>query len=361
MAQPSPIEELVGFLASPRQEIRMIACGNLVGYSSGPQNSIFKPPGLKPIRDLKILVRDHPAISANAVTILMNVSDDTAVLEQLANDDSFLELLLSLITNPSYPGADGIAMLLSNMAKHDSIPEKLLRLKRDKPKPEWNVSNSENAMDQLMDLFVKGSEKTLNKQADFDYLSYLFADITRHAEGRKHFVEAQEYDNVIPLTKLIVFTEHKSLIRRKGVASTIKNALFDIQSHPTLISESEVNILPYLLLPLMGSEEYPDEESLDMPSEVQLLPPDKERESDKSIVSTHLESIMLLTTTREVRDTLREKQVYPIIREVHLALEDDTVRDVCERLVNVLKREEADDSTQGAARVEEDDQIVDLA
>ncbi|KAF3901898.1 hypothetical protein ABW21_db0203582 [Orbilia brochopaga] len=293
----------------------------------------------------------------------MNVSDDKAVLEQLANDDSFLELLLSLITNPSYPGADGIAMLLANIAKHDSIPGKLLRLKREKPKSEWNVSNSENAMDQLMDLFVKGSEKTLNKHADFDYLSYLFADIARIADGRKHFVEAQEHDNVIPLTKLIVFTEHKSIIRRKGVASTIKNALFDIQSHSTLISEAKVNILPYILLPLMGSEEYPDEESLDMPSEVQLLPPDKERESDNSIVSTHLESIMLLTTSREVRDMLRGKQVYPIIREVHMAVEDESVRDVCERLVNVLMRDEAD-STQGAARVEgadEDDQIVDLA
>ncbi|KAK6532240.1 hypothetical protein TWF281_006432 [Arthrobotrys megalospora] len=358
MAEPSPMEELVGFLASPRHEIRNIACGTLVGYSTGSQNSIFKPPGLKPIRDLKILLRDHPATSESAATILVNVSDDKAVLDLLANDNSFLELLFSLITNPSYPGADSIAMLLANMAKHESIPGKILKLKREKPK----VSGSENAMDQLMDLFVKGSGKTLNKNADFDYLAYLFADIAGHPEGRKHFTEAQPYDNVIPLTKLIVFTEHESLVRRKGVASTIKNSLFDITSHPTLISESSVNLLPYILLPLMGSEEYPEDESLSMPAEVQLLPPDKKREPDNSIIATHLESVMLLTTTREIREILRELQVYPIVREVHLAVEDDGVRDICERIVNVLKRDEADASKLNGPRVEElEDDIVDLA
>ncbi|KAK6357843.1 hypothetical protein TWF730_007200 [Orbilia blumenaviensis] len=364
MAEPSPMEELVGFLASPRHEIRNIACGTLVGYSTGPQNSIFKPPGLKPIKDLKILVRDHPTTSESAATILVNVSDDKAVLDLLANDDSFLELLFSLITNPSYPGADSIAMLLANMAKHESIPGKILKLKREKPKAEWKVSDSENAMDQLMDLFVKGSGKTLNKNADFDYLAYLFADIAGHPEGRKHFTEAQAYDKVIPLTKLIVFTEHESLVRRKGVASTIKNSLFDIPSHPTLVSESSVNLLPYILLPLMGSEEYPEDESLSMPAEVQFLPPDKKRETDNSIIATHLDSIVLLTTTREIRDSLRELQVYPIVREVHLAVEDDDVREICERIVNVLKRDEADPSKLDGPRVEEledDEGIVDLA
>ncbi|EWC44216.1 hypothetical protein DRE_06961 [Drechslerella stenobrocha 248] len=250
------------------------------------------------------------------------------------------------------------------MAKHDSIPEKIMHLKREKPKQEWGVSDSENVIDQLMDLFVKGSEKTLNTNANFDYLAYLFADIARHAKGRRYFIETQAYDSVIPITKLIVFTEHKSLIRRKGVASTLKNSLFDIKSHTVLISDSAVNLLPYLLLPLMGPEEYPDDESLSMPVEVQLLPPDKERESDSSIISTHLESIMLLTTTREARDSLREKQVYSVIREVHLAVEDENVRDICQRLVDVLQRDEADDSARGAGRVEgevdDNDEIVDL-
>ncbi|KAF3927617.1 hypothetical protein AA313_de0209022 [Arthrobotrys entomopaga] len=256
-------------------------------------------------------------------------------------------------------------MLLANMAKHEAVPEKILNLKRAKPKTEWSISNSENAMDQLMDLFVKGSDKTLNKNANFDYLAYLFADIAGNTKGRKHFVETQEYDKIIPITKLIVFTEHSSLIRRKGVASTIKNALFKLSSHSELIMNPSINLLPYILLPLMGPEEYPDEESLDMPTEVQLLPPDKKRETDNTVVAAHLESIMLLTTTREIREKLRELQVYPIIREVHLAVEDEEVRDICERIVNVLQRDEAEEEEEEAEEEiqeveDEEDDIVPL-
>lgn len=111
-------------------------------------------------------------------------------------------------------------MLLANMAKSERIPQRVLTLKRSLPAPE--VSASPNAMDQLMDCFVKGSSKKLNKSAEFDYLAYFFADVSRLPQGRKYFVTRQEYDGVIPISKLIVFTEHESSVRRKGVASTIK-------------------------------------------------------------------------------------------------------------------------------------------
>lgn len=119
------------------------------------------------------------SISESAVKILVNVSDDVAVLDLLATDDAFLELLLSLIINPAYPAADYVAMLLANLAKHESFPGRLLSLRRAKPRPEWKLSNSERAVDQLMDLFVRGVDKSLNKTACFDYLAYLFADIAR--------------------------------------------------------------------------------------------------------------------------------------------------------------------------------------
>ena len=50
----------------------------------------------------------------------------------------------------------------------------------------------------------------------------------------------------------------------KGVASTIKNVAFDLSSHPMLFDEDAANLLPYLLLPITGPEEYPDEEVLGM-------------------------------------------------------------------------------------------------
>ena len=122
-------------------------------------------------------------------------------------------------------------MLLANIAKSDSIT-KLLTLKREVPKP---LSTSPIAIDQLLDCFVKGADGSYNSEADYDYLSYLFADLAKHASGRSHFLMPRAEDaEIVPLTKLVVFTEQKSTIRRRGVANTIKNCAFDVPaSHPS--------------------------------------------------------------------------------------------------------------------------------
>jgi hypothetical protein len=295
-------------------------------------------------------------------------------------------------------------MLLANMAKDDSL-QRVLELKRDVPK---ELSTSTWAIDQLLDCFVKGAAGGYNKDADYDYLSYFFADLAKvcqfshhHVQkhkanqarqfpkGREYFTSPQPHDsNIIPLTKLQVFTSHTSHTRRLGVASTIKNSVFHVPSHPTLLSNLSpdptlpppsigANLLPYLLLPLMGPEEYSDEDTEGMLDELQLLEPDKERESDAEIMKTHLETLLLLSTTKEGRQVLRQVKVYPIVRETHLHVEDEGVREACDRMVQILMRnEEGEDedeisngaeTTAGAGKLlelkddaDEDDMIVDI-
>ena len=259
-------------------------------------------------------------------------------------------------------------MLLANLAKSSNIT-KLLSLKREIPK---QLSTSPIAIDQLLDCFVKGANGSYNKDADYDYLSYLFADLAKHEEGRTHFLKPRQEDNgIVPLSKIIVFTEHKSTIRRRGVANTIKNVCFDVDSHSRLLNsedetEGGIGLLPYVLLPLMGSEEYSEEDTEGMLDECQLLPPDKEREKQADILSTHLESLLLLTTEKESRQRLREVKVYPIVRELHLHVEDEGVREGCDRLVQVLMRSEEGEADGAQPRVQEieeedeDEQIIDV-
>ncbi|KAI9803119.1 MAG: hypothetical protein M1833_001190 [Piccolia ochrophora] len=337
---------------------------NLVGYSTS-RPSIFKVEQLRPVKDLQLLVRDYAPIAKNALTILLNLSDDKEILRRLATDDVFLESLMLRITSAQEDHGNEIGMLLANLAKSDEV-KRVLTLPRAVPK---DLSSSKNAMDQLMDCFVKGAEGRYNKKADYDYLAYFFADIAKFSEGRKYFVTEQAYDSVIPLSKLIVFTEHKSSIRRRGVASAIKNVCFDIPSHSLLFSSSSINLLPYILLPIMGPEEYPEEEMLAFPPDLQLLPPDKTRDDDATILLTHLETLLLLTTTRKGRALMRESNVYPIVRETHVHVEDEGVREACERLVQVLMRDEAGEGRDGEdgeegklAELEDDDEdkVVDV-
>ncbi|KFA48700.1 hypothetical protein S40293_08519 [Stachybotrys chartarum IBT 40293] len=354
---PTELEELVGFIAHPNPQIRQIAIENLVPYSTA-QPAIFKADQLQPVKNLRVLVRDHPKISEHAVTILVNISGDKDVLEALATDDKFLEVVFARLVNPEEPNANLLSMLLANLAKWEGL-KSVLRRKQQAP-PE--LGSDDCVLNQLMDLFVKGQDGSYNKKADFDYLAYVFADLAKHAEIRHYFVDVQKYDQVIPLTKLKVFTEHKSNIRRKGVASTIKNVAFEVQSHPAFFSDSAIDILPYILLPITGSEEYDAEDSMAMLPDLQLLPPDKKRDSDPSIIQTHVETLMLLTSTREGRELMREVKVYPIVRETHMRVENEAVQEACERLVQVLMRDEDPEESGRVQEVQddEDDQIVEV-
>lgn len=248
-------------------------------------------------------------------------------------------------------------MLLANLTKHDSL-KTIIKLKQ--PPPE-TLGSDELVLNQLMDLFVKGADGSFNKHADYDYLAYVFADLAKHAEIRQHFVTRQGYDSAVPLTKIRVFTEHKSDVRRKGVASTIKNVGFDVPSHPAFLAEDEINILPYILLPIMGSEDYDEDDMMSMLPDLQLLPPDKQRDTDPKIVQTHIETLLLLTSSKEGRELMREVKVYPIIRETHLRVDDEDVREACERLVQVLMRDEEDEATETRVEeVDDDERIVEV-
>ncbi len=97
--------------------------------------------------------------------------------------------------------------------------------------------------------------------------------------------------------------------------------------------------------------------------DLQLLPPDKARDRDAQNVRTHLETLLLLTTTREGREVLRGAGVYPVVRETHAAVEDEGVREVADRLVQVLMRDEegSDGKREGGAREGDgEDQVVEV-
>ena len=106
------------------------------------------------------------------------------------------------------------------------------------------------------------------------------------------------------------------------------------------MTDTDLNLLPFLLLPLMGPEDY-DEEDLDgMPDELQLLSSDKTRESDPRIRLILIETLLLFASTRTGRDILRAKKVYPIVQKLHLWEDSEQVKETIERLVVLVMGEE---------------------
>lgn len=331
------------------------------------------------------MTRDYPQIAANALEILVNLTGcgDREILEYFSRDEGYVEVLLKKVVDDLGEGnADLCCGLIANLVKDEMLAKRLITAERAVPKGtkvtvklkttgkgaieatevdekvDFVVSTSKRVLDQLMDVFVKGANNSLNREANYDYLSYVFADLSQYEEGRRYLLERQTYDGVVPITKLVVFTEHGSLTRRKGIASTIKNCAFETRKHGYLLREDTaggVGLLPYILLPLAGNEEFDAEDSEGMLDELQLLPPDKEREVDDDIVSTHLETLMLLTAERENRELLRRIKVYPIIRELHLKRQAEGIEEGCVRLVNVLMRDEEPESRIEEVKEDDDD------
>lgn len=61
--------------------------------------------------------------------------------------------------------------------------------------------------------------------------------------------------------------------------------------HEWLVSK-DVDILPPLLLPLAGPEEFDDRDMDELPPDLQYLEPEKEREPDPDVRKMLVESIM---------------------------------------------------------------------
>jgi hypothetical protein len=206
-----------------------------------------------------------------------------------------------------------------------------------------------------------GADGKYNKNCTYDYLAYAFAELAKYQAVRKYFTTPRNDDEgQIPLSKIYVFTEHASDVRRRGVANTIKNVCFEVSAHHLLLADDDRGVLPYLLRPLMGGEEYADDENESMFDELQLLPPDKEREKEPEILTTYLDALILLTTTRMGRDIMRHRQVYPIIRDCHAAVDNEQVQEACDRLVQVIMRDEAPDDIPKVTELEEEEDIIDI-
>jgi len=231
-------------------------------------------------------------------------------------------------------------MLLANLTKSD-LMERLITLKRGVPAND--LSTSPFAMDQLLDLFVRGANRSWNPSADFDYLAYIFADLAKHRAGRAYLTTAQTYDDVRPLQKLLPFTDMVTapLARRLGVAAALKNVSFSTELHRVLLLPP-LAVLPYVLLPLAsGADQYSEREQDEMLEDLQLLDDGVKREADVQVLKTHLDTTLLLCTEREGREVVRASGAYYVIRECHAAVEDEDVREGCDRLVQVLMRDEA--------------------
>ncbi|CAO3678912.1 unnamed protein product [Umbelopsis vinacea] len=355
------IEQLIEFLHEPKLEVRAIALHHITGFThqSSQYQLLILSKRKTVIPDLKALCREDPITAHDALKALINLSGDPRVHPDL-DDDKFIKHICLLITIPKSVLADVACMLLSNMTKYEPICVKLID---GTATPLSGLTESTRLMDHLVEVFHKGVGKEYNPQAEFHFLASVFANSSAIRHGRVYFVEPAKHDDLAPVTKIQIFSEDKNIIRRGGCISTMKNCCFETRKHNEILDSDGINMLPFILLPLCGNEEYDMDEFEKFPEEIQLLDDDKTRESDPLLRLMLCEAILLLTTTRNARDYLREKQVYRVIQRLHTQENDEKVLDKCQDIVDMLIRDEGEekiveveDHTAEAPVAEEEDE-----
>lgn len=278
------------------------------------------------IRALRKLTEDpSETVAKESLLCLVNLSAEepgaTVLLKTIPN---LVELCAEKIIDTNCTLADAWAMVLSNVSR----PEKLAGQVFDQVK---------DSIERLVNAFTRIDYNT--KKCHLNYLGPIFSNLTQVAKGREFFCRP---DSDI-LGRLIPFVQHEgSIVRKGGTIGLLKNICFDSSRHELLLEQ--IDVLPMILLPLTGPEEYSDEDNDKLPMELQYLGSDKKRESDPDIRKMLLESLAQLCATRKAREFLRSKGTYEVLRELHkFECTDDgdpSVLLACENVVDILIRTE---------------------
>ncbi|XP_068087083.1 protein HGH1 homolog [Anabrus simplex] len=335
------LSDMMNFLSiNARLDLKSVACQYILGLtgSEGGREVLLKRPVL--VKCVVDLIRDPVVnVAKDAILSIVNFSADERgarmllaeeCCQKLGQDDTsnqrddVVATCLSALLDPECPLADPACMVLSNVTRLASNVERFMYL----------VERSDFSLDQIITAFTK---RIYNKKgANLHYLGPLFSNLSQSITVRTFLMDRER----CVIQRLLPFTGfHQSVVRRGGIVGMIKNCTFDVENHSWLLSP-EVDVLPHLLLPLAGPEEFPDDEVDNLPPELQYLPQDKRREPDPDIRKMLLETLLQLCALRESRELMRSRNVYLILRELHKWEEDRAVLLACENVIDILIRTE---------------------
>lgn len=330
------LDELLDFLKpEARLDLKAIAVDNLLGLSGSEEGAQTLIKNSDIIRSVLSLTSDNSdEIAKSALCLFVNLTaTEIAAKELFKLNENCVKTFIGYVLDPQKKNADAACMILSN------------------------ITRLENELETCVDIILPRLNEILNvfidigynkKNSNLDYLAPMFSNLSRSPRVREWLTNK---DN-LSLLKLLPFCNYQqSAIRRGGVIGTIRNLSFSTEYHDLLLSP-EVDLLTYILNPLMGNDEYNDEEMDQLPIDLQYLPREKQRDPDVDIRKMIIEILNRLCTKRNCREILRNNGVYYVLREYHKWEKDANVLLACENVVDILIRKENEIGVDDLSSVE---------
>lgn len=162
---------------------------------------------------------------------------------------NLVECCVVNILNPDAALADPWSMILSNISRPESLAERV-------------YIDCESKIDNLVSAFVNTNFNT--KKCHLNYLAPIFSNLAQVSQARNQFCRNTEI-----LSRLLPFVSYEdSVVRKGGVIGVLKNICFNTKLHDFLLTE--IDVLPMILLPLTGPEDFTEEENEMFPIDLQV-------------------------------------------------------------------------------------------
>ncbi|KAG9280115.1 hypothetical protein AMEX_G5721 [Astyanax mexicanus] len=329
--------ELLSFLQSDtRPDVKGGATEYLLGLTGTRDGCRYLRTKPDFLRALLTLTSDPSiAIVKDCYHALINLSADETLHKPLLQEAEFLPTLFQNLLDPEYPFSDRVCTILTNLSRHQPTCRQVF----------LSLQQQDVSLAKIVEIFCT---EGANQSASLHYLGPLLSNLTQLPETRQFILDKER----CVIQRLLPYTQYEaSVTRRGGVIGTLRNCCFEHAYHEWLLSDA-VDILPFLLLPLAGPEELSDEENEGLPVDLQYLPEDKKREEDPDIRKMLIETLLLLTATKAGRQIMKQKNVYPIMREFHKWEKEPQVISACEKLVQVLIGDEPEAGMENLMEVE---------
>ena len=365
------VPHIIDFLRDEKPSVRHRAVQGLLTHSQtkeGPEIllTVRSATGNKRVvEELCRLVGDLHDIAPDVLSTLINLSGHAMGLDQMLASPSLVDQLMENLNNRQCNYKRLTLMLLSNLTRSyqgasmfmssdtkrkDLEGYNLLRLVRwflEAPATVVTthaVANEEEETSLIP--FLKKELDNVRKHDSWEYVAGILANVTRVAAGRT-FVMDWTRGLLRPLVHEL---RSKSVVRRRGIARMLRNVCNEFDQHRRLLdkeTDGGLDLIHVALLSLSnGDDDGIDDHERDY-THPQLYSDSQIRDDDIIVRQKICEMLVVLTRTHHARLLMRERRVYPIVREMHVSTT---------KMVNRLKRsrgEEVDESSDESTQFDE--------
>ncbi|KAJ1414788.1 hypothetical protein B484DRAFT_164038 [Ochromonadaceae sp. CCMP2298] len=164
----------------------------------------------------------------------------------------------------------------------------------------------------------------------------VFCNLCQAEEGRVMILrQSNRY-----MVRMLDQIRSKNVVRRRGVVGCVRTCLFDKDIHWWMVVDA--GCVDHLVLPLITPTPFTDVEKKGMNPILwmQAERPEKIVEPDHDLLTLLLECVQLLCQRRGLREELRKRRVYIMIKNLDLQVEDEKQSEIIYQIVDLLMGDE---------------------